>query len=35
MVVAPVEDRQLGKSSTHVVFHVLPSSIKFLHNVGL
>jgi hypothetical protein len=35
MVAALVEDDQLVKSFTQVVFHVLSSSSKFLHNVGL
>jgi SMC interacting uncharacterized protein involved in chromosome segregation len=35
MVAASVEVRQLVMSSTQVVSHVLPSSSKFLHNVGL
>jgi hypothetical protein len=34
MVAAPVEG-QLAKSSTQVISHVLPSSSKFFHNVGL
>jgi SMC interacting uncharacterized protein involved in chromosome segregation len=35
MVAAPVEVGQLVMSSTEVVSHVLSSSSKFLHNVGL
>lgn len=34
MVATPVEDGQLAKSATEVVFNVLPGSSKFLHNAG-
>jgi uncharacterized damage-inducible protein DinB len=35
MMVAAAEDGHLMKSSTQVVSHVLSSSSKFLHNIGL
>ena len=35
MVATPVKDRQLAKSFTQVVSHVLSSSSKFLHDVGI